>query len=115
MESISTPLFGLASAISWGAGDFSGGIATKKNIPFLVVFVSQFVGGLLLAILGVLLGEPVPAGRDVVFGAVAGVMGMLGLVALYQGLAGSRMGLMAPLTAVMATIVPMPVAFWRDG
>lgn len=32
-------LLGVASAISWGAGDFSGGLAAKKTAVFSVVVV----------------------------------------------------------------------------
>jgi len=31
-------IFGLTSAVLWGAGDFSGGVATKRNNVYIVVF-----------------------------------------------------------------------------
>jgi hypothetical protein len=33
-------LFGLGSAASWGAGDFSGGLATKRSDVYTVVLVT---------------------------------------------------------------------------
>ncbi len=44
-------IFGLASGISWGAGDFGGGLASKRLNTFMVIILSQVVGiGLLLAL-----------------------------------------------------------------
>ena len=45
--------YGLTAAASWGAGDFSGGMATKRSHVYLVVLLSHIVGlaGLLLLIL----------------------------------------------------------------
>ena len=43
--------YGLSSALTWSAGDFSGGFATKRGNVFAVIFFSQVTGGgLLLAI-----------------------------------------------------------------
>ena len=40
--------FGFSSALSWGAGDFSGGFATKHNGVLRVILFSQIIGTLLL-------------------------------------------------------------------
>ena len=40
--------FGLLSAIVWGAGDFTGGIASRKTGAFRVVFFGEIVGILVL-------------------------------------------------------------------
>lgn len=107
--------FGLAAAASWGAGDFSGGMATKRSHVYLVVLLSHIVGiaGLLLLIL--LFGEPFPTWRDVFIGAAAGIAGAVGVLALYTGLAQGRMGVVAPLTAVITAIVPVVFGLFLEG
>jgi drug/metabolite transporter (DMT)-like permease len=111
-----TPIaFGLASALSWGAGDFSGGLAAKRAPVYGVVIISQAVGCALLIGLTLLLGEPIPAGIDFVWGAVAGVGGGIGLVALYSALASGRMGVAAPVSAVVAALIPVVFAIFTDG
>ena len=100
-------LFGLASAASWGAGDFSGGVATRRCHVIGVVVVSQVVGLGLLLVLALLLGEPLPATVDLLWGAAAGLAGGLGLAALYRGLAVGRMGVVAPVNAVLSAAVPV--------
>ena len=47
------PFFGLASGISWGAGDFAGGLIGRYASTLLAVLVSQGLG---LAVRCVLLG-----------------------------------------------------------
>jgi hypothetical protein len=45
---LATVVFGLASALSWGACDFSGGLASKRAPVFGVLMISHTVGLLLL-------------------------------------------------------------------
>jgi len=45
---MSSILFGILSAISWGAGDFSGGLASRKTGPYRAVFYGEIFGLLLL-------------------------------------------------------------------
>ncbi len=106
---------GLASALSWGAGDFSGGLASQRSPVLGVVIASQLVGLGLLAGLALLFGEPVPAAADLLWGAGAGLAGGLGLVALYRGLAGGRMGVVAPVNAVVSAAVPVLFGAWFAG
>jgi drug/metabolite transporter (DMT)-like permease len=107
--------FGLASAASWGGGDFSGGLAARRANAFVVAGVSRAVGlsvqvGLALAVL-----EPAPPIRAVAWGIAAGVAGSIGLAALYRSLAIGRMGINSPLTAVLAAALPVLVAALSQG
>ncbi len=107
--------FGLASAASWGAGDFSGGVAAKHSHVYYVVLLSHIVGlGGLLVLIG-LIGEPVPTLRDLGIGAFGGIAGAVGVAALYTGLSQGRMGIVAPLTAVTTAIVPIAFSLFSEG
>ncbi len=108
-------LFGLAAAASWGAGDFSGGMATKRNHVYLVVLLSHIVGIAGLFVLIGLFGEALPAMTDLFFGALGGISGAIGVVALYTGLSQGRMGIVAPLTAVITAIVPVLFGLFIEG
>jgi drug/metabolite transporter (DMT)-like permease len=107
--------FGLASAAVWGAGDFGGGIASRRNDVFMVVLISQVIGGVLLVALAVTQQAVLPTSRDVLMAAIAGVAGMIGVIALYSALAQNRMGVVAPLTAVITAIVPVIVSLFLEG
>ena len=108
-------IFGLAAAFSWGAGDFCGGLASRRTHVYGVVILSQIAGLVLLIILALLLAEPVPALNDFLWSAVAGLAGAAGLVALYRGLATGLMGVVAPIAAVVSVILPLLLGFFLEG
>ncbi|NLF64455.1 MAG: DMT family transporter [Chloroflexi bacterium] len=108
-------VFGLAAALGWGAGDFSGGLASRRGDVYLVILVSQLFSIVLLILLALLWGEPIPAGGDLLVGGLAGIIGAIGLVTLYRALATMAMGLVAPVTAVVAAGLPVIVAAFTEG
>ncbi|MDT8305487.1 MAG: EamA family transporter [Anaerolineae bacterium] len=108
-------VFGLAAAAGWGAGDFSGGLASRRGDVYIVILISQLFSVMLLALLALLWGEAIPAGGDLLIGGLAGIVGAIGLIALYRALAGSAMGLVAPVTAVVAAGLPVIVAAFTEG
>jgi drug/metabolite transporter (DMT)-like permease len=112
---ISVILLGLASALSWGTGDFSGGLASKRTSAYSVVMLSQFVSLLLLILIALIIPEGTNTTQDMVIGGFAGVCGAAGLVALYSGLARRPMGVVAPVTAVAAAIVPVIFSILNEG
>jgi drug/metabolite transporter (DMT)-like permease len=107
--------FGLGSAVAWGSGDFVGGMASRKGNLLGVILLSQFLGGLLLAVLGLIFSESIPPLPYLLYGGLAGVFGNIGLIALYKGLAQGRMGIVAPLSAVLTAIVPVGYSAFYSG
>ncbi|HKL00696.1 MAG TPA: EamA family transporter [Desulfotignum sp.] len=98
---------GIGSAVAWGAGDFSGGMASRKGNLLKVVLYSQFIGGLFLMGMAFVFAETMPPVSHLVYGAFAGIFGNIGLIALYRGLSTGRMGIVAPLSAVLTALVPI--------
>lgn len=113
--SLSTVVFGLASALVWGTGDFFGGLASKKNNAVKVVLVSQFFGGCFLFLFALLFREAFVTGWPLVFGALAGMSGAIALLAFYSGLSSGQMAVFAPLTAVITAIIPILVSAITEG
>lgn len=99
-------VLGLLVAITYGTGDFFGGIASKRNPPTAVVAVSQTFGLVIMVGLVALDGRPV-VWHDVGAGAAAGTVGLIGVILLYRGLANGTMSVVAPITAVGAGILPL--------
>jgi len=108
-------VFGLASALSWGAGDFSGGLATKRAPVFGVLAIGHGVGLLLLIALALLWGEAVPSATDLGWGLAAGIAGVVGLASLYRALAIGRMGMVAPVSAVLTAVLPALFGVLTEG
>ena len=107
--------YGIGSALTWGAADFSGGMATRKNAVLTVLLLSQLVGLAMLLVLVAVFGEVFPGRDAMVMGALAGLAGAFGITALYRGLATGRMGLVAPVSAVVSALVPVAFAAATAG
>jgi drug/metabolite transporter (DMT)-like permease len=108
-------MLGLGSAASWGTGDFLGGLATKKSSAYSVVISSQAVGMMLLVVLAFAFNEPFPQAWQLGLGAVAGIFGSIGLLTLYRSLSLGRMGIAAPVSAVLSATVPVIVGSAMEG
>lgn len=96
----------LASAVSWGASDFVGGLTGRRSPGTSVAFTSQVTGlAGLLVVASVVAGSA--GGADLAWGAAAGVGGAAGVALLYHGLAAGTMSVVAPVTAVGAACLPV--------
>ena len=104
-------VLGLLVALSYGSGDFFGGLAAKKTPAITVVLGSFGLAAVLLAVVtGVWLvvgTPPTPSSSDLWLGVAVGLTGPVAVGLLYQGLAMGRMSVVAPITAVVAAIVPL--------
>ena len=97
-------LLSLLTAAFYGAGDFCGGLATKRAKVIQVVALSHTVG-----LAGVLILAPLLADaftwRDAGLGGLGGIFGGIGVGLLYRRLAVGPMSVVAPLTAVTSASV----------
>jgi drug/metabolite transporter (DMT)-like permease len=95
---------GLASGLSWGVGDFFGGLASRRAPAIAVVAYSQ-AAGLVLALLALAIVRPdAPSAAGWAIGLAAGVSGVVGLAAFYRALAVGTMSLVAPISALGALL-----------
>ncbi len=108
-------VFGLLSALTWGAADFGGGRASRRGPVFGVVILTQAVGIVIAGGLTILRREPAPGPADLGWAALAGFAAALGIVCLYQGLATARITVVAPITGVLAATIPVAVGWLGQG
>jgi drug/metabolite transporter (DMT)-like permease len=95
------------SALSYGVADFAGGYAARRS-PLLAVMATSQAAGALVALAWVLAsGEPLPAGRDLAWGAAAGLAGAGGLAFLYRGIAGGLVAVVSPTAALLGAAIPV--------
>lgn len=106
-QALLTLLFGLASSLCWGSGDFFGGLASRRARSTGVVFVSYLIGMLLLSSLALAGKEALPSPSDIFWGALAGLVGVIGLTLFYRALAIGHMGIIAPVSAVLTAALPV--------
>lgn len=108
-------VFGLVSGLIWGAGDFNGGLASRRGNVFGVVIFAEFIGAVFLAVLALLFRETLPPTGDLLWGGVAGFSGGIGIAALYASLAVGQMGINAPIIAVLGGVIPVIVGIFIEG
>lgn len=101
-------LLALTGALGWGVGDFLGGLAARRLAVLTVLALSQ-VAGLAGVLVWVLLsGDAFPGVVPLLPAAAAGIAAMVGLGALYRGLAIGAMGIVAPISAA-APVIPLTI------
>ena len=103
-----TVVFALVSAMLYGVSDFAGGLASRRTSVWpigLLACVGAFLGSIVIAV-----AEPGdPSTGDVAWGLLAGLGSGSGTAFLYRGLASGRMGVVAPVSAVGAVLLPLLV------
>jgi drug/metabolite transporter (DMT)-like permease len=103
-------LLALGGAVGYGLSDFLGGLVSRRTTPWPVAFLActgALLGSVALAV--VRPGEPDPS--HFAWAALAGVGSGAGSGFLYRGLAAGRMGVVAPISAVGAAVVPVAAGF----
>jgi len=108
-------IYGIASAATWGAADFIGGLATKRTSPYRVLFLAEIAGLIPFTVLALLTREPIPSTSDLLWGAIASLIGLTGLTILYRALADGQMSIAAPVSALFAALIPVIFGFFTLG
>lgn len=102
-------IFALAAALCYGSADFLGGAASRRVSSIAVLCVSAPVGEILVVALALVVGGPVRL-SGLAWGLAGGVAGGGGLIAFYAGLAAGPMSVVAPVSALVSTVLPVGVA-----
>jgi drug/metabolite transporter (DMT)-like permease len=105
-------LLALSAAVAYGAGDFLGGVASRREPATAVVLWSHIVGLLLLATAAPLIGGEVTAPALLV-GAAAGLAGAVGVAAFYRALSLGTMSVVAPVTGLLSAAIPVLAGIGR--
>ncbi|HET6595889.1 MAG TPA: DMT family transporter [Anaerolineales bacterium] len=108
-------IYGILSAATWGAGDFIGGLASKRTSPYRVLFLAEVAGMVPFTLLALLLREPMPPANDMLIGAGSSLIGLMGLLFLYRALASGQMTIAAPVSALFAALIPVIFGFFALG
>lgn len=99
-------LLSLFSALAYGISDYLGGIFAKRSSPWQVAVAGQSSSAVCASLAAILIGWNASS-DDLLTGAIAGLGSGVGVVYLYRGLANARMGVVAPLSAVGAALIPV--------
>ena len=104
-----TIVFALTAAVLYGSADFLGGAVSRRTHVLSVLMVSAPAGAMVLLAVAMAAGGPVGT-AGLPWAAAAGVAGGAGLILFYAGLAAGPMQVVAPVSALVSTVLPVGVA-----
>jgi drug/metabolite transporter (DMT)-like permease len=107
--------FSLAAVFAWGTSDFLGGYAARRANAFLLTSLAHASGLLLMLVLATAIHAQTPSEPSILWAIAGGVSGGGALALFYRALASGRMGLTAPVAAVLGAAVPTIFAMAAEG
>ncbi len=108
-------LFGLASAAIWGAGDFTGGLASRKTGAYQAVIYGEIIGSIIILVVALTSQQSVPAWSIWVLSMVAGAFGTTGLLLLYHSMTKGLMSIATPVSALLAAVLPVVIGSFTES
>lgn len=108
-------VLGLISALSWGSGDFLGGLTSRRIGSYLAVLYAELAGLVLLLIALPFVNEPLPPIGQLLLAAAVGATGCVALVLLYMAMSSGMMSIAAPVSGLLGAAVPIVVGVFTEG
>src|SRR5438874_1707280 len=109
-----SPAAALGAAATLGVADFTGGVAGRRTPPASVAIGIEAIGLVALPLAIWLLPERLdPVAALLAF--TGGMIGGLGLIAFYRAMSLDLIGVVAPITAVIAAALPTAVGVLVAG
>jgi drug/metabolite transporter (DMT)-like permease len=107
--------YGMAAVLAWGTSDFLGGYATRRANAFLFTTVVNIGGLILVGALATASHATLPSERSAAWLLAGGISGGAALAIFYRALSSGRMGLTAPVAAVLGAAIPTVFSMFTEG
>jgi drug/metabolite transporter (DMT)-like permease len=107
--------YSLAAVLCWGISDFTGGYASRRSDAFLVTLLAHASGFGLMLVLAVTTQAAFPSRASQLWAIAAGALGGSALAIFYRALSLGNMGLIAPVSAVLAAAIPTAYGMTVQG
>jgi drug/metabolite transporter (DMT)-like permease len=108
-------LFGLTSAAIWGAGDFTGGMASRKTGAYRAVVYGEMIGLIFILVVALIVWQPIPALGIWALSMLAGAFGTMGILLLYYSMTKGLMSIAAPISALLAALLPVIIGIFTES
>jgi drug/metabolite transporter (DMT)-like permease len=96
----------LAAVFIWGASDFTGGYASRRANAFVFTAAAHACAFVLMLSLALAQHAPFPSRTGILWALLAGAIGGFSLAVFYRALAEGKMGLTAPIAALLGAAIP---------
>lgn len=107
------PLLALISSLTWGLADFLGGLASRRTRIVRVLPISYLSGAIVVTFFSIFLIPGNLNGDSYLYGFFAAFFGVPAIALLYVALSRGPMGIVSPITALMAGFVPVITGLLR--
>jgi drug/metabolite transporter (DMT)-like permease len=107
--------YALAAVFAWGASDFLGGYASRRANAFLLTAIAHLSAMIFMATIALATHALFPTRTAVMWALAGGISGGGALAIFYRALASGRMGLTAPVAAVLGAAIPVAFGMFREG
>lgn len=107
------PLLALISSLTWGLADFLGGLASRRTRIVRVLPVSYLSGAIVVTFFSIFLIPGELNSDSYFYGFFAAFFGVPAIALLYVALSRGPMGIVSPITALMAGFVPVITGLLR--
>jgi uncharacterized membrane protein len=112
---IAPAAFSLAALACWGTSDFIGGYASRRADAFLVAAIANASGLIFVVTMALARHSPFPSTGSMEWAAAAGLSSGVALALFYRALSTGRMGLTAPVSAVVGAAIPTAFGMFLEG
>jgi drug/metabolite transporter (DMT)-like permease len=115
-------ILALTAAVLYGSADFLGGAAARRARPISVLAVTTTAGAAVVVVTALFIGlaaigghgpsalTSLGGGAGLGWGVAGGVAGVSGLLLFYLGFSVAPMSVVAPVSALASTLLPLGVA-----
>jgi len=107
--------FSLAAVLCWGTSDFLGGYAARRANAFVLTMVAHAAGTLLMGALAIAGHASRPSTTSLEWAIAGGLSGGAALAIFYRALSLGKMGLTAPVAAVLGAAIPTAFGLITEG
>jgi drug/metabolite transporter (DMT)-like permease len=108
-------LFSLGAVATWGVADFTGGYAARRANAYVIAMIAHGSAMILVTSLAISTHVALPSRAGIAWSLAAGFSGGAALAFFYRALATGKMGLTAPVSAVLGAAIPTAFTIVTEG
>ncbi len=108
-------LLAFLAAFGWGSSAFGGGLATRRRNHFHVLTLTAISGAFVMLAAMLVWHEEFPSWQGILWSVLGGLVGAIGVTAMYRGLSLGDSAIVAPTAAVIGTAFPVCYSMAQNG
>jgi len=108
-------VFSVGAVFLWGTSDFAGGMGSRRANAFVLTAFSHVCAFGLMLLIALAQHGAFPSFTSILWALLAGAVGGFSLAVFYGALASGRMGLTAPIAALVGAAIPTLADIAMEG